>query len=335
MNVGWSQFRELLPVDLEDIALRTGALTRRRGVVDAESLLRLNLMYALPKSTFTSVSVLAKTMGLANLNASALFFRVRDSEAFLQEVLSELLRPLQNLHAIRIADATVLCGPNAKGPDQRIHVCYDPELGLPIYVEITDRFGGEHLERHPLGAGALILADRAYGYEREVVPVLESGGKFLVRVEPCSNRFYDRNGRKLKRSEIESGLSLSEPKQMEVFLSSRSESLRLVGSLSPEGVPGFILTNVPEEQLATDQVREFYRTRWQVELFFKRMKSLLDLDELTTRDGPSARPWILAKFILAVLLVRAEQEIFSPRQQYLERLGEVSKWSLEHLALVA
>jgi hypothetical protein len=292
-------------------------------------------MYGLPKATFTSVSVLAKAMGLAELNASALFFRVRDSEAFLSEVLSELMRPLQNLHAIRIADATVLCGPKPKGPDQRIHVCYDPKLGLPIYVEITDRFGGEHLERHPLGSGALILGDRAYGYEREIIPALESGAQFLVRVEPCSNRFYDCHGRKLKRSEIESGLSVSEPKQMEVFLCGRSEPLRLVGSLSPEEVPGFILTNVPEEQLPTDQVREFYRTRWQIELFFKRMKSLLDLDELTTRDGPSARPWILAKFILAILLVRTEQEIFSPRQDYLERLGDLPQWPLEYLALVA
>jgi hypothetical protein len=271
-------------------------------------------MYGLPKATFTSVSVLAKAMGLAELNASALFFRVRDSEAFLSEVLSELMRPLQNLHAIRIADATVLCGPKPKGPDQRIHVCYDPKLGLPIYVEITDRFGGEHLERHPLGSGALILGDRAYGYEREIIPALESGAQFLVRVEPCSNRFYDCHGRKLKRSEIESGLSVSEPKQMEVFLCGRSEPLRLVGSLSPEEVPGFILTNVPEEQ---------------------RMKSLLDLDELTTRDGPSARPWILAKFILAILLVRTEQEIFSPRQDYLERLGDLPQWPLEYLALVA
>jgi hypothetical protein len=335
MDLQWPQIRELLPIDLEEIAVRTGALMRRRGVPDAESLLRLNLMYALPKATFASVSVLAKAMGLAEMNASALFFRVRDSEMFLAEVLSELLRPLQGLHKVRIADATVLCGPNAKGPDQRVHVCYDPKLGLPIFVEITDRFGGEHLDRHPLGSNALILGDRAYGYEREIAPALNSGAQFLVRVEPCSNRFYDCHGRKLKQSEIETGLSLSEPKQMTVYLFERSEPLRLVGALTPEGKSGFILTNVPEEDLPTNEVREFYRTRWQIELFFKRMKSLLDLDDLTTRDGPTARPWILAKFILAVLLVRAEQEIFSPRQAYLKRLGEVSKWPLEYVALVA
>ncbi len=325
----------MLPVDLADTAFRTGALLRRRGVPDAESLLRLNLLYGLPKATLQSVSTLAGSMGLADLNPSALFFRIRDSEVFLSEVLRELLRPFRDLSAIRIADATVVCGPGSTGPDQRIHVCYDPSLELPIFVEVTDRFGGEHLDRHPLDADVLLMADRAYGYEREIAPALDSGARFLFRVEPCSNRFFDRTGMKLRREELEAGLHASEPTETQVFLAGRSEPLRLVGSLTPDGTPTFLLTNVPSESLPTGRVRELYRTRWQIELFFKRMKSLLDLDEPGTRDGPTARSWILAKFILAVLLVRAEQEIFSPRQERLERLAAISQRPLEHLALVA
>jgi len=334
MELQWSSIRALLPVDLEDIARRTGALQRRRGVKSAEVLLRINLLYALNKASLAYVSTVAREMGLADLNPAAVFFRVRDSERFLEELLNKLLEPLQGRHRIRIADATVLCGPNAKGPNQRVHVCYDPALGLPISVEITDARGGEHFSRHPVGANTLILGDRGYGYAREILPILESGGQFFVRVEPCSNRFFDGKGHKYKADEFLAGLSVSESLEREVFLESRTEPLRLIGTLTPEGNAVFLLTNVPADEIPTQEAREFYRLRWQIELFFKRMKSLLDLGELRSREGPTARSWILAKFILAVLLVRAEQEIFSPREAHLKRLEEISGGPVEHLQML-
>lgn len=336
MELLWPKVRGLLPLDLEEIGYRTKAIRRRRGVRDAEGLLRLCLMYALPKSTLESVARLSREMGLADLKAPALFLRFRDAEDFLAEVLSELLRGVGVKSRVRIVDATSVCGPNPKYTDQRAHVCYDPNLELPVSVEITDRFGGEHSERHPLGEGTLFLGDRAYGYEREVVPLLEAGGRFLVRVEPCSNRFLNEQGRRLSPGELVAELCHGlEPRERIVYLSERSEPLRLVGSLTPEGKPAYLLTNIPPSELPAEQVRELYRTRWQIELFFKRMKTILDLDELRTREGPTARSWILAKFILAVLLVRLEQEVFSPRRAYLQRLEEVSGRTMEHLAIVA
>jgi len=275
-------------------------------------------------------------MNLADLGAPALYFRVRDAEGFLEEVLSELLRGVGLQSRVRIADATSVCGPKSKWTDQRAHVCYDPDLELPVFVEITDRFGGEHSERHPLGEGTFFLGDRAYGYEREVVPVLRAGGRFLVRVEPCSNRFQDEQGRRLDTGTLEAELcQCLTHKERVVYLPERKERLRLVGALTPEGKPAYLLTNVPQEELPTEQMRELYRTRWQIELFFKRMKTILDMDELRTREGPTARSWLLAKFILAILLVRLEQELFSPRRAYLQRLEEISGRAVEHLALVA
>ena len=46
---------------------------------------------------------------------------------------------------------------------------------------------------------------------------------------------------------------------------------------------------------------ELYRARWQIELGFKRLKSLGDLDGLRAADPELARTWLLAQLIAAVL----------------------------------
>src|SRR4029453_9399653 len=53
---------------------------------------------------------------------------------------------------------------------------------------------------------------------------------------------------------------------------------------------------------AAAAVLEAYLLRWQVELAFKRLKSLLGLDRLPARSEPLARNWLLAHLILALLI---------------------------------
>jgi hypothetical protein len=51
-----------------------------------------------------------------------------------------------------------------------------------------------------------------------------------------------------------------------------------------------------------------YRLRWQIELLFKRLKSLLHLDALPSREGPTAKSWMLARLIAAALAQRLVPE---------------------------
>ena len=44
-----------------------------------------------------------------------------------------------------------------------------------------------------------------------------------------------------------------------------------------------------------------YRLRWQIELAFKRLKSLLHIDRLPTRTERGSRSWLYAHLILALL----------------------------------
>jgi IS4 transposase len=67
-----------------------------------------------------------------------------------------------------------------------------------------------------------------------------------------------------------------------------------------------IWTSLPEETPA-DKVLSFYRSRWQIELSFKRMKSLLGLGHLPKKDPASARAWLHGKLLASLLVERVIQ----------------------------
>ena len=59
---------------------------------------------------------------------------------------------------------------------------------------------------------------------------------------------------------------------------------------------------VPEVEFSAADVLEWYRTQWQVELVFKRFKSLAVLGHLPKHDEHSARAWLYGKLFVALLV---------------------------------
>jgi hypothetical protein len=76
----------------------------------------------------------------------------------------------------------------------------------------------------------------------------------------------------------------------------------------------FVFTTLGAQALGAARVLEFYRGRWQVELVFKRLKSLLGLSHLRKTDEQAARSWIHGKLLVAFLVeaLRRYGESFSP-----------------------
>ena len=147
----WASVRQFLPLDLDGLAVESGCLRRRRGVCDGEALARTLMLIGLPNTTIERASDLACDHGLAKMNSTAFFKRLRGSERFLKAMFFESLR-----HAVEVGerwkkrrllavDATMLCGPGAKGTNQRLHTVYDLSKGLPLWVEVTGPEGGEAL----------------------------------------------------------------------------------------------------------------------------------------------------------------------------------------------
>ncbi len=60
-------------------------------------------------------------------------------------------------------------------------------------------------------------------------------------------------------------------------------------------------TSLQENGYPADEVLAMYRLRWQIELAFKRLKSLLHIDQLPTWTERGSRSWLYSHLILALL----------------------------------
>ena len=69
-----------------------------------------------------------------------------------------------------------------------------------------------------------------------------------------------------------------------------------------------ILTSLPAETVPAGEVMALYRLRWQVEIAFKRLKSLLRIGDLPAKGPELARSWIAAHLIAALLLDTMTQD---------------------------
>ena len=67
-----------------------------------------------------------------------------------------------------------------------------------------------------------------------------------------------------------------------------------------------LLTSLPARTHTLQLIGALYRLRWQIELAFKRMKSLLHMDRLPAKGADLASAWLHANLLIALM---AEQTI--------------------------
>ena len=324
----WEYVRTLLPSDLESSARSAGALLRCRNVPDAAALLRMALAYGVSDLSLKDVAAWASSLQVAEITGPGLFYRLREAEAWLEHVLAEILAeavvPATAAWPVRAVDATVINGPGDKAVQWRAHVWMNPATGGFRRVELTDARGGERLGRHVIERGEVVLGDRAYATARGLYAVRQAGAHAVVRFTPANLRTCDERRQRiyLKQDEpqiplvgaVEYSIIIPVPpaatKSHKIWQSSRAIdwiSARAIAARSRSGEDFWILTTLPATELPALQAMALYRLRWQIELFFKRLKSLLHLDTLPARQGPTAKSWMLARLIAAALAQRLVQ----------------------------
>ena len=63
-----------------------------------------------------------------------------------------------------------------------------------------------------------------------------------------------------------------------------------------------MVTSLPAAQWTAQDILDLYRLRWQVELIFKRLKSLLHLDHLRAKGPALAQTYLLGKVLAALII---------------------------------
>lgn len=338
---------------LEDSAKRHGALTRKRRVNTADKLLQLALAYGFCGLSLRQTAAWAESSGIASLSDVALLNRFRKASDWLGHLVATKLaarsgsRPQHPLQLV-LVDASTISAPGNTGTDWRIHLGFDLAAFMISDVKLTDGSGGETLKRYHVARGDVVVADRGYSRRSDLSAVARKHGDFIVRLNWNGVPLTEQDG---KTFDIVSGVrSIREAAVGEFHLKLKPDPkqgvtdlpVRLVAVRKSEAAAAaarkkilhkaskrqtetdprtlemaayvMVITSLSSDRLSAEEVLEIYRFRWQVELVFKRLKSLLDLDGLPAKDVDLARTFIFSKVLAALLLDDLTQAFvsFSP-----------------------
>jgi hypothetical protein len=359
----WAYVVNMLPADLEESAVAKLAIERKREIVCAEDLLRLCLAYGLCDMPLRQVAAWAEIQGIARLRDTSLLKRLRKCADWLGYVIMRWMQdrglPTDiTTRRVRLVDATVLSKPGSTGTDWRVHMGLDLAQLTISSFELTDAQGAETLLRHSFEPGEIVVGDRGYGHREGVASVLEQDAHTLVRLNWQNFPLVSAAGGAV---DIVACLKVLNPGQIGDWAVSfehdgKSYPMRLVAigksdeatekerkrirreakrkgrkpnhkSLQAAGFI-FVITDLPPDALPAHEALELYRLRWQIEVFFKRLKSILHIDKVRSSVEQTTRTYVYAN-ILGALIVEELREAalaFFPwgyplRQQAAERVA--------------
>src|SRR6266516_1903376 len=239
-------------------------------------------------------------------------------------------------YRLRALDGTSICQPGADRTTWRLHVGYDLATGQVDQLELTDLHGAENLQRLSYRPGDIVLGDRYYARPRDLRPVIEAGADFIVRTGWNSLRLLQANGEPFDlfaalaaqveqegevQVRIHEGTTRtppSEPLMLRLVIrrkdpeQAEAEQKRLLKDAKKRGKQPdprsleaakyiLLLTSLPAAAFPPADILALYRFRWQIELAFKRFKSLAGLDMLPAKKPELARAWICARLIVAII----------------------------------
>src|SRR5271163_2546730 len=340
----WQILLGLFPAEWQRLGRSCGAVTRLRGFPSLDALLRTLLLHVGCGWSLRETAVQAKLAGIAEVSDVTLLNRLRDAESWLRQMCQELwkdngvaLQPSFAGRTLRLLDATVVREPGKTGSQWRIHY----SLRLPTlecdHFELTSTRGAgaaERFGRFRFQAGELVLADAGYCHPAGIAAVVAAKADVCVRLSPHGLPLFDGEGKSfplLKRLArlrkagdlagwpvwIKSGddwipgrvcairKSPDAIVRAQRRLTLKEQTGKTVGPITRKYAEYvLVFTTLPGAEASADQVLEAYRLRWQVELTFKRLKSIAQIGHVPKHDEQSSRAWLYGKLFVALLSQR-------------------------------
>jgi len=337
----WEVLVRFLPVGWEEKAKELGALRRCRKFPNAGVLLRTLLIHLGDGCSLRETAAMAKMGNLVSVSDVALLKRLNASGEWFRWLCGELMREWvqrqpervlgQELN-VRVIDGSMIKEPGPTGSSWRIHYA----ISLPglrcEQVLVTEPSVGESFERFTVCPGEVFVGDRGYGVARSLAHVLTAGGDVLVRINHTNLPLQTPTGEKLDLLGLLRSLSGTRLGDWSVAFSHEGQTFpgRLCAvkksaaaaeqsrklarrraqkhryhvtaeTLEAAGYV-FVFTTLPRTPYGPKKILELYRGRWQIELVFKRMKSIIGLGHLPKTSPEGIRAWIHGKLFVAFLV---------------------------------
>ena len=347
----WEVVMQMLPAQWEAKAGELGAVRRLRGFASVGSLLRVLLIHLADGCSLRETAVRASAGGLAAVSDVALLKRLRGCGAWFEWMARELAGGMALPSAgdallpgrrVRLVDGSSVCEPGATGSTWRLHYALNLHTLSCDEVHVSEASVGESLTHFDIRAGDVIMADRGFAKRSGLRHVVQRKGDVVLRTGLTQLPLHDRRGRRLEMLPLLRKLAIGQaadwPARVQddsgavavrvcAYKKTAAQTLAAQQAIQQEArkkqrkvqpqtleAAGYVIvvTTLAEPSAAT--IMEFYRRRWQIELAFKRLKSLLQLGHLKKFDKEGARAWLQGKLLVACLIEKLilTAERFSP-----------------------
>lgn len=346
----WDVLKSFLPMGWQERARTLGALRRCRKFADAETLLRTLLIHLADGCSLRETAVRASQGQLAAVSDVALLKRLKGSGEWLRWMAIQLMEswvskpPAAMLgQPIRLIDSSSISEPGSTGTDWRVHY----SIGFPSLqcdeVHVSSPKVGESFELFSVRSGDLFMGDRGFARRSGVRHVVDHGGNVLVRMHSNALPLVKNEGapfpllehlrtlrgtqlgdwdvRMVDGEKIIAGRVCALKKNKRATEKARRKAIRdsrrKGRKVKPETLEFaayvFVFTTL-NRKFSPATLLEMYRGRWQIELAFKRLKSIMGLGHLKKTDVDAAKAWIHGKLFVAFLIeaLISAGELFSP-----------------------
>lgn len=224
----------------------------------------------------------------------------------------------------------------------------------PSDIIVTDEHVGETFKNFSPKAGQLFVGDRVYANPGGIAFIVSHDADVLVRHNRGSLPLYDVHGARIdvfdkfkkttKRQSVKEWTAYVHPSD-EQRIKGRFCVVRLPADKAKEArartrkdysgrdkkiteqalrAAEFVtvFTTVPKERLTKGRVMKLYRLRWQVELAFKREKSIQGLDKLPNFRNDTIYTWICTKLLLSQIARKlASPDVFLKNSRVPDSVG--------------
>lgn len=332
----WHSLLEELPDGWEAGASEQKAIQRLRKITSPGDLLRLVLIYATTLS-LRLTALWAAALSIAEMSHQAVAQRLLSASLWLSFLLGELMNERvswpdalpQKQVTVVLLDATAIARSKSPGVEWRIHLHFSPWHQAPLRMTLTDVHGGEHVRQLGVAAGDIVIGDRGYGVWSNTKFVLDSSAIPLFRLAWNNFPLQTTEGKPFDiiawLRAIPGTISIQE-----VPVVARDDEdnrpLRLIASRLPYEAAnrarqrvrkaakkkgrtpmaetllaaGFciVITSLPSDDWAPQEVLLLYHCRWQIEWTFRRWKSIVQLKDLPNYPSEIAEVVLRAKLLL-------------------------------------
>jgi hypothetical protein len=234
---------------------------------------------------------------------------------------------------VKIVDGSeeVKCGVRRKC--YMLHYCIELFTLDTCELHVTDNKTGEKLSNfNGFKKGDIVMGDRGYGNLPGIAFLNKLGVDFVLRIQGWKHAFFNEKNEKI---DLLARLSVLKEGEMTNITANctiegqykpvRICAMRKSAQSEQDGIKRLTKTNqrkhggVPvsgtqqennkyvilatslEEGITAAQIMELYRMRRQIEMAFKRLKSLFKYNDLPMEDSESAFAWFYGKLLLAAL----------------------------------